>query len=153
MVVHFHKATGRISAWGNGDSESSHFADHDIVRFDDDAMIIDPHRDKIDVESLALVARDTDEMLEDMRPEIVAAIAAELAATDGYMVPDRPLTDQQRGAWKDYRQALRDIKGDAEAMLDAWPVRPDRTDAAAGFISRLREIKLHFPSISPARYR
>lgn len=141
MVVHFHRDTGRISAWGNGDSEESHFPDHDIVRFDNDAMIIDPRYDKIDVASLALVARDADEMLDDLRRDMVNAIAAELGATDGYMVPDRPLTEQAREDWAAYRQALRDISGDAAAMLAAWPFRPDGTDAAAGFELRLRDIR------------
>ena len=140
MVVHFHKDTGRISAWGNGDSDESHFLDHDIVRFDDDAMVIDPRRDKIDVASLALVGRSTDEMLDDLRRDMVTAIAAELDATDRYMVPDRPLTEEAREQWRSYRQALRELNGNAAAMIAAWPFRPDGSDAAAGLELRLREI-------------
>ena len=140
FVIHYHHQTGRISAWGTGDSDVSHFADHEIVRFDEDAMTIDPRRDKIDVASLAVVARTTDEMLDDLRRDITAAIAAELDATDRYMVPDRPLTEQQREAWKAYRQALRELKGDAAAMVAAWPFRPDGSDAAAGLELRLKEI-------------
>ena len=141
MVVHFHKRTGRISAWGNGDSEASHFPDHDIVRFDDEAVVIDPRRHKIDVASLAVVEQTRAEMIDAMRLDVTNAIAAELAATDGYMVPDRPLTEQQRDAWTAYRQALRDLRGDAEAMVSAWPFRPDGTDAAANLYARLQEIK------------
>ena len=94
MVVHFHKATGRISAWGNGDSDKSHFPDHDIVRFADDAMANDPRRDKIDVESLLahMVARDADgEMLDDLRAAKSLPRSPSCAATgSSYMVPDRP---------------------------------------------------------------
>ena len=141
MVVHFHKDTGRISAWGNGDSDESHFLDHDIVRFADDAMIIDPRRDKIDVASLAVVSLSVDEMLEDMQRDVTNAIAAELDLTDRYKEPDRPLTEQHREAWKSYRQALCELNGDAEAMIAAWPFRPDGSDAAAGLELRLKEIR------------
>lgn len=45
-----------------------------------------------------------------------------LAASDWVMLPDAPLTDTQRAAWREYRQALRDFP---EAPDAAWPTPPE----------------------------
>jgi hypothetical protein len=48
----------------------------------------------------------------------------ELAATDWRAVKDRTMSQ----AWKDYRQALRDLPQNYESANDAadnWPVMPD----------------------------
>lgn len=62
-----------------------------------------------------------------------AAIASELERTDSYMVPDRPLSDVDRAAWKTYRQSLRDLSKitDTRDRIKAWPIRPDGIDAAS----------------------
>jgi hypothetical protein len=62
----------------------------------------------------------------------------ELAATDALMVPDRPLEDEVRSKWREYRQALRDLGsfGSAEQMIAAWPFRPEGHDAVADWRPR-----------------
>jgi hypothetical protein len=52
---------------------------------------------------------------------------AELVATDKYLLEDFPITGEQRAAWTVYRQALRDLGQlpTGDAMIDAWPDRPD----------------------------
>lgn len=61
--------------------------------------------------------------------ELAAAIRAErnarIAASDWTQLPDAPLTSAQRTAWATYRQALRDITGQATfpASVD-WPTEP-----------------------------
>lgn len=45
-----------------------------------------------------------------------------LAASDWVMLPDAPVTDQQRAAWREYRQALRDLPETPDAV---WPAAPD----------------------------
>lgn len=51
-----------------------------------------------------------------------------LEKSDSYVLPDRweDYTVEQKQAWKDYRQALRDIPQQAEypTVID-WPVTPD----------------------------
>lgn len=78
--------------------------------------------------------------------EVVARIAQELAGTDQFMVPDRPITGDQRSAWTAYRQELRDLsKADLARgrvrttveMVQDWPVRPDGTDPIAHLRSRI----------------
>ena len=55
--------------------------------------------------------------------EIRAMRDQELEATDWRAVKDRTMSQ----AWKDYRQALRDLGGfdTANDAADAWPVMPD----------------------------
>ena len=51
-----------------------------------------------------------------------------LEKSDSYVFPDRweDYTIEQKQAWKDYRQALRDIPQQAEypTVID-WPITPD----------------------------
>lgn len=42
-----------------------------------------------------------------------------LAASDWTQLPDAPLADEQRTAWRDYRQALRDLPETGD-----WPAPP-----------------------------
>lgn len=54
-------------------------------------------------------------------------IFAELAASDMTQVPDFPISDEKRAAWRVYRQALRDLSkvpGGAAEWVKRWPVRP-----------------------------
>ncbi|WP_375414618.1 phage tail assembly chaperone [uncultured Bradyrhizobium sp.] len=69
--------------------------------------------------------------------EMKCRIFAELNATDQFVVPDRPMSEECRESWSTYRQALRDLSklSGVRAMIGAWPVRPDDIDAA----SELRE--------------
>lgn len=56
------------------------------------------------------------------------AIAAELLATDQFVMPDRPMSEEVRDAWQVYRQQLRDLSklpGTSADKWAAWPSRPD----------------------------
>jgi Phage tail assembly chaperone protein len=138
QVIHFHKITGKISAWGTGESDSSHFQDHEIVRLD--VENVDPSRHMI--VGGALVERSEEEIAESNRPsmqQVANAIAGELAASDSFMVPDRPLTNAVRASWVAYRQALRDLSKlpTPAAMILAWPPHPDGTDVASELRKRI----------------
>lgn len=127
VIIHFHKATGRIGAWGNADSEESHLPDHDIVRLDTN-VAVDPKRHRIAAGELV----EVDDLAAWNAPtegDLAARIEMELAATDQFMMPDRNVPN--RYAWVAYRQALRDLsklKG-AAAQLAAWPTRPDKKES------------------------
>jgi YHS domain-containing protein len=71
--------------------------------------------------------------------EVKVARNNELAATDVYMVPDRPMSDEVRAAWRTYRQRLRDLGAitTAAEMIAAWPPRPDGRDAIMILRSRV----------------
>jgi YHS domain-containing protein len=71
--------------------------------------------------------------------EIKIARNSELAATDAYLVTDRPMPDEVRAAWRTYRQALRDLGAlsTAEEMIAAWPIRPDGRDVIADMRARV----------------
>jgi hypothetical protein len=140
LIIHYHTQTGEISAWGSGDSDSSHFDNHDVVRLED--APVDPNLHKIDLTSLKLVDKSPDEKRQALLPtlpEINGAIAGDLAATDSWMMPDRGAAAADVAAWKTYRQALRDLskQPDTIAMVEAWPLRPDGADAAASFRLRI----------------
>ena len=48
-----------------------------------------------------------------------------LSACDWTQLPDAPLTDEQREAWAEYRQLLRDLPDNTEnPVLPVWPVAP-----------------------------
>lgn len=48
-----------------------------------------------------------------------------LAASDWTQIPDAPLTEEQKEAWRTYRQALRDIPQMYASVDDiVWPVPP-----------------------------
>lgn len=48
-----------------------------------------------------------------------------LNACDWTMMPDAPLSDSQKNAWKDYRQQLRSLPGNTtEPANPAWPTAP-----------------------------
>lgn len=142
QVIHFHKVTGQISAWGTGDSDDSHLTDHRIVRLD--VPHIDPRLHRINVETDQLSEISAGEIALADRPtvdEVQAAIVAQLQATDAFMMPDRPLSDPARAAWAVYRQALRDLSNRAAVtvadMLAAFPQRPDGADPVASLRLRL----------------
>lgn len=66
---------------------------------------------------------------DEVRETNLAALRAErdrlLLASDWTMVADAPLTDAQRAAWRDYRQALRDMPENTEnPAAPIWPAKP-----------------------------
>jgi DNA replication initiation complex subunit (GINS family) len=56
---------------------------------------------------------------------IRAERTAKLAATDWTQLPDAPLTEEEKQAWADYRQALRDLS-ESFTTVDqvVWPTEP-----------------------------
>lgn len=62
------------------------------------------------------------------REEAIASIRAErnrrLAASDWTQMPDAPLSEDQRDAWRAYRQALRDMLADCDPDDPVWPEIP-----------------------------
>jgi hypothetical protein len=140
FVVHYHKVTGKISAWGNGDSEQSHFPDHEIVRFDEE-FLIDPKTEKFDPITFRLVPRTSADLNDEMLIDLKARIQVELENTAAYMLVDADVTPEQLEEWKTYRRTLRGLlKNPPDSiaeMLDAWRVDPNGFDAVAN----LRNIK------------
>jgi len=49
-----------------------------------------------------------------------------LAASDYFMLPDSPLTDEQRAAWVAYRLALREITEGSDPAAVQWPIPPSQ---------------------------
>lgn len=109
---------------------------------DGHALRPNPVLHKIDLETLEIIDKTPYESNFASQPkshEIRHIIASELSNSDQYMVPDRAMSEDKRAAWATYRQALRDLskKATTVEMLEAWPVRPDGTDAAAFLRSRI----------------
>ncbi|UFX41784.1 phage tail assembly chaperone [Bradyrhizobium sp. 41S5] len=158
-IIHFCSATGYIRSWGNAEpiDGKSHFPDHCILRTADDRDI-DPLEHMVDVALVgpfqrpedAIVARpDADKralLIERLALAIVLAVSAELASTDQYMVPDRPVAN--RDAWAAFRQALRDLSSlsDAPTMARNWPARPDAGAARPQILDLLAQIDALAPS-------
>jgi len=143
FVIHYHKTTGQISQWGDGDSETSHFPDHEIARLQSDATI-DPALHKVDLEYLCVIDKTLAEKLATLLPVVNATIRCELAATDAFMALDRPVSDTLRAAWITYRQALRDLSknyADAASMIRNWPSRPDGGATHLPLVERLASIE------------
>lgn len=47
-----------------------------------------------------------------------------LSDSDKYMLPDYPITDEQRAAWETYRQTLRDFPETCDVDNQIWPEQP-----------------------------
>ena len=91
MNIHYSTTTGEIKSWGT--AEYTHGAKSYI---DDCMIIVLPERDihpdthKIDLKSSAVIEKTADEKHQAALPtgaQVANAIAAELSATDGFMVP------------------------------------------------------------------
>ncbi|MBR1206949.1 MULTISPECIES: phage tail assembly chaperone [unclassified Bradyrhizobium] len=152
-IIHFCSATGYIRSWGNAEpiDGTSNFPDHCILRTADDRDI-DPLEDMVDVALVgpfqrpedAIVARPAVEkrvlLIERLALAIVLAVSAELASSDQYMVPDRPVANRE--AWTTFRQALRALSRlpDAPTMARNWPARPDAGAAPAQILDLMARI-------------
>jgi hypothetical protein len=134
MVIHYHKQTGRIGAWGSGDSEYSHLVDHAILRIDTEAPI-DPHWQRI--EDDMIVEIDEAELATWNCPtvdEVAARIEIELRRTDQFMLADYPIDDDKLEHWKQYRIMLRNLSKhyqDAAEMIENCDAAPDDHDPMA----------------------
>ncbi len=145
QVIHAHKETGEISAWGTGDSESSHFADHAILRLSDRSEGIDKMLHKVDWEYGCVADKTLAERIAALRPHVDRVIRSELEASDALMSwpLDRP-APPHLDVVKTYRQALRDLsknQPDAAAIIRAWPLHPAGADPAASLRERLALIE------------
>jgi len=66
-----------------------------------------------------LLAPSADKEARNMRNEL-------LSACDWAVLPDSPLSEAQIAAWKTYRQALRDVPGQADFPTTiVWPTQPE----------------------------
>lgn len=127
--VHYSLETGDIAAFGNDGFEccSNSFLDGHRVRTFGEVDAVDPKTQRVDLSTLNLVSKEP-EAAPDRIGDVRRVVAAELAASDKFMLPDYPISGADRAAWIGYRQALRDAsKGNttAAAMLAAIPARPD----------------------------
>lgn len=131
MNIHYDVTTGQIVSFGSAqhaDGEESCHPGCKIMMIED--RQIDPRTQRINPLTKEIVSKDPDPE-PDKLPKVKGAIVAELAATDQYMVSDRPLSDEAREGWRIYRQELRDLKGSAEEIVANWPVRPDNASVAS----------------------
>lgn len=96
---------------------------------------------KVDLLTLMVVDKTLDEQALANIPsvnDITFARWRDMAAFD--WIDTAPHLDAAtRSKWQTYRQSLRDITkyGDAIAMVNAWPLRPDGTDAIAHLRTRI----------------
>jgi hypothetical protein len=88
----------------------------------------------VDVDAKILRLRTDAERAAFLAPkdhDIFGLVAAELAATDQFMMPDRMVSNREQ--WIAYRQQLRDLSklpGSASDRLKVFPTRPDGVDAS-----------------------
>ena len=61
---------------------------------------------------------------EDKLANIRAVRNAKIAETDWLMLPDVPLTAENKAQWQQYRQALRDFTETCDLDNPVWPVKP-----------------------------
>jgi hypothetical protein len=82
----------------------------------------------------ANIADNTDKWLEFVKGEAVNTLAAEIRTrrdslldrTDKTQIPDAPLSDDSRAAFRAYRQALRDIPEQPGFPFEVeWPAEPE----------------------------
>lgn len=131
FYVHYNKFTGKISAWGDGDSEQSHFPDHLIAVFEEE-FPFDPREQKLDPVTLELVPRTLDDLNDELLIDLRSKAQVELEESNVYMLVDADVTPQQLAAWKAYRATLRGLikatPSTAIQMAQQWPTRPDNND-------------------------
>lgn len=147
--IHFRASDGEIFGHENSLSPDKR-PGLEIASFkvpDGRHIIPDPLLHKIDPVTLDLVDKTETERELALRPPLVtlddikAAIGAALRASDAYMMPDRPLSDDVREAWVEYRQMLRDLSklGTASEMINAWKIDPSGNDQIAALRARQGE--------------
>lgn len=128
--IHYRESDGEIMGWEHGVAEPSSQPDLATAALED-VVTPDPRRQRFDAATLGLIDKDADDIAASLAPtadDLRSRIAGELAATDQFMMPDRPMTEQMRAAWVAYRQALRDLSKlpTPAEQLAAWPESPIR---------------------------
>ncbi|MCD9819801.1 MULTISPECIES: phage tail assembly chaperone [Bradyrhizobium] len=143
MNIHYSVTTGQIMVVGFGPVDDQDGADSHLdgckVLIVDDGQAVDARRDRVDPITRTVVLKDAPDA-PDTLADVRRAVAAELAGTDRFVLPDFPISETERAAWISYRKELRDSsKGRATPadMLSAVPVRPDDVDAFEWLRSRL----------------
>lgn len=73
-----------------------------------------------------LVSKEPEQIIDPMR-DIRLDRNTLLAKSDWTQMPDSPLSQEQRQAWAEYRQALRDLPNAGNFSVDAvqWPQSPE----------------------------
>jgi hypothetical protein len=141
--IYYDAITGEIDGIDNGSFPIDRAGKKTLLLQVD--KIPDRRTDKIDINSLFIVPKTATEIKEFDRPtkfDVDAAVYDALKTSDAFVLPDYPITQQQRDAWIIYRQKLRDIsKGNprpnAAQMIEAWPLDdPNGTDAVAHLRNR-----------------
>jgi hypothetical protein len=128
--IHYRESDGEIMGWEHGVAEPSSQPDLATAALED-VVTPDPRRQRFDAATLGLIDKDADDIAASLAPtadDLRSRIAGELAATDQFMMPDRPMADEKRAAWVAYRQALRDLSklSTPAEQLAAWPESPIR---------------------------
>lgn len=122
--IHYRETDGEIGGWETGTPTP-----RDGLAIATVETIPDPKTQKIDTATKTLIDKTPVEVALASAPtllDVQAKVARSLAASDAYMMPDRPLADTTRQAWTVYRQALRDLSKlpTPAAQLAAWPAIP-----------------------------
>ena len=138
MNIHYNETTGQIVSYGMGSIHddgfgTSHFPGCKVIIIDN--QIIDPKTQRIDPETLQIVAKEPDPE-PDALSFVQICVAQELANTDKYVLPDFPISTEDRDSWVVYRKALRDSsKGvsTSKEQLANVPSRPDGIDIFMAF--------------------
>jgi hypothetical protein len=144
VFIEYRLTDGEITGYGTSsrDSIPEGFAETVETIEDGTSISINPVCEKIDTRTGRRVAKTWEQQRLASMPsdvELRECIAAELSATDQYMVPDRPLPPESRSAWVSYRQALRDLSkiNDPVTMVEAWPDRPSGPDPISALRARI----------------
>lgn len=119
----YEEATGFIVTFG-----TSHILDHALA----DGLLgfpvpygMSPLRKKVDLATMTLVDLVIQNDPEEERMLLLTPIRQRrnslLAATDYLLMPDYPLTDEQRVKLQAYRQALREVTDQPDLNNVVWP--------------------------------
>ena len=141
--IRFRKDTGKITQTGMyPESQANLLMDdeHDVIfasasdhtHYVKNGSIVEyPERPSDDHEFDFILEQWVDTKTDDIRAqEALEALRRErnikLAMSDWTQLPDSPLNEEQKAAWAEYRQALRDIPntGGFEQNLIQWPQPP-----------------------------
>jgi hypothetical protein len=135
IFVTYNKVGGKITSITSGSSDT------DLSSYEDSttsAMFVDtgtnPLVSKVS-NGVVVPIEETDfsqETLENVRREIKEIRFMNLLSSDWTQIPDVPLTAEKIAAWKEYRQAMRDMPEITDSELEnvrrakdlVWPVAP-----------------------------
>lgn len=142
--IRFRKDTGKITQTGMyPESQANLLMDdeHDVIfasasdhtHYVKNGSIIEyPERPSDDHEFDFSLEQWVDTKTDEIRAqEALEALRRErnikLAMSDWTQIPDAPLTNEQKGAWREYRQALRDLPNQSVSSTDLiqWPQPPE----------------------------